>query len=40
MLAIGVLEETFVATKVQNNTNVAVYITLGRHFKKIEEGRL
>lgn len=40
MLSIGVLEETFISTKVQNNTNVAVYLTLGRHAKKLEEGRL
>jgi hypothetical protein len=40
MLSIGVLEETFISTKVQNTTNVAVYLTLGRHAKKLEEGRL
>lgn len=40
MLSIGVLEETFVSTKIQGNTNVAVYITIGRHYKKMEEGRL
>ena len=40
LLSLGILEETFVSMKVMNNTNVAVYITLGRHASKLEEGRL
>jgi bloom syndrome protein len=40
LLALGILEETFVSMKVMNNTNVAVYVTIGRHAKKFEEGRL
>jgi hypothetical protein len=40
MLSIGVLEETFVSMKVQQNTNISVYLTIGRHAKKLEEGRL
>lgn len=26
--------------KVQQNTNISVYLTIGRHAKKLEEGRL
>ena len=36
MLMMGFLEESFVSMKVQGNTNVSVYITLGRHIKRFE----
>lgn len=37
MLSLGVLEETFISMKVMGNVNVSVYITIGRHAKKLEE---
>lgn len=39
MLMLGFLEETFVSMKVQQSTNVSVYITLGRHMNRLDEGR-
>ena len=40
LLAMGILEETFISMKVMQTVNVSVYITVGRHAKKLEEGHL